>query len=197
MSVQIFLHGKLLGIEPFLFGSGPRAEVLFGRSRWVTLLTEVMPRALLRQLNLSPLLLGTAGGGEFLVVLPSEMREAADDLLTRAGADIAALSAGELKLIWTSTENLGEWPIVRKRLADGMTARRGAPGLPGEDAFAPLKRSRCDGGGHKFAGGGAKSTRPWNGYSDVKRTAEAAACAVSASHAERSPNCDMAWQTAA
>ena len=42
MSVQIFLHGKLLGIEPFLFGSGERAEVLLGRSRWVTLLTEVL-----------------------------------------------------------------------------------------------------------------------------------------------------------
>ncbi len=151
MSVQIFLHGKLLGIEPFLFGSGPRAEVLFGRSRWVTLLTEVMPRALLRHLNLSPLLLGTAGGGEFLVVLPSEMREAADELLTKTGAEIAAMSAGDLKLIWTSTENLGEWPIVRKRLADGMTARRGAPGLPGEKAFAPFDAEPVQAAQDEFA----------------------------------------------
>jgi CRISPR-associated protein Csm1 len=138
MSVQIFLHAKLLGIEPFLFGSGPRAEVLLGRSRWVTLLTEVLPRALLKQLSLSPLLLGTVGGGEFLVVLPSEMRDDADAFLTAANTDIGALSAGELKLIWTSTENLGDWPIVRKRLTDGMTARRGAPGVPGDTAFAPF-----------------------------------------------------------
>ncbi len=102
----------------------------------MTLLTEVLPRALLRHLSLSPLLLGTVGGGEFLVVLPSEMRETADDFLNKAAADIGALSAGELKLIWTSTENLGDWSIVRKRLTDGMTARRGAPGVPGENAFA-------------------------------------------------------------
>ena len=151
MSVQIFLHGKLLGIEPFLFGSGPRPEVLLGRSRWVTLLTEVLPRALLRHLSLSPLLLGTVGGGEFLVVLPSEMRDAADAFLAAAATEIAQLSAAAVKLIWTATENLGEWPIVRKRLADGMTARRGAPGLPSEDAFAAFDAQPVEAAQDEFA----------------------------------------------
>ena len=151
MSVQIFLHGKLLGIEPFLFGSGPRAEVLLGRSRWVTLLMEVLPRALLRQLNLSPLLLGTVGGGEFLVVLPSEMREAADTFLTAAAAEVLTMSAGDLKLIWTATENLGDWSLVRKRLTDGMTARRGAPGLPNEDAFAAFDAQPLEAAQDEFA----------------------------------------------
>ena len=152
MSVQIFLHGKLLGIEPFLFGSGPRAEVLLGRSRWVTLLMEVLPRALLRQLNLSPLLLGTVGGGEFLVVLPSEMREAADTFLTAAAAEVLTMSAGDLKLIWTATENLGDWSLVRKRLTVGMTARRGAPGLPTEDAFAAFDAHPLEAAQDEFAG---------------------------------------------
>jgi CRISPR-associated protein Csm1 len=151
MSVQIFLHGKLLGIEPFLFGSGPRAEVLLGRSRWVTLLTEVLPRALLRQLSLSPLLLGTVGGGEFLVVLPSEMREDADKFLDAAAAEISAMSAGDLKLIWTATENLGDWSIVRRRLTDGMTARRGAPGLPADNAFAAFDAEPVEAAQDEFA----------------------------------------------
>lgn len=151
MSVQIFLHGKLLGIEPFLFGSGPRSEVLLGRSRWVTLLMEVLPRALLRQLNLSPLLLGTVGGGEFLVVLPSEMRDAADTFLAAAAAEVLAMSAGDLKLIWTATENLGDWSLVRKRLTDGMTARRGAPGLPTEDAFAAFDAQPLEAAQDEFA----------------------------------------------
>ena len=151
MSVQIFLHGKLLGIEPFLFGSGARAEVLLGRSRWVTLLTEVLPRALLRQLSLSPLLLGTVGGGEFLVVLPSEMRETADEFLAKAADEIGTMSAGDLKLIWTSTENLGDWRLVRRRLTDGMTARRGAPGLPGEDAFAAFDAEPLEAAQEEFA----------------------------------------------
>ena len=151
MSVQIFLHGKLLGIEPFLFGSGPRAEVLLGRSRWVTLLTEVLPRALLRQLGLSPLLLGTVGGGEFLVVLPSEMRETAGTFLAVSAAEILTMSAGQLKLIWTATENLGDWSLVRKRLTDGMTGRRGAPGLPSEDAFAPFDAQPLEAAQDEFA----------------------------------------------
>ena len=151
MSVQIFLHGKLLGIEPFLFGSGPRAEVLLGRSRWVTLLMEVLPRALLRQMNLSPLLLGTVGGGEFLVVLPSEMRAAADTFLEAAATEVLTMSGGDLKLIWTATENLGDWSLVRKRLTDGMTARRGAPGLPGEDAFAAFDAQPLEAAQDEFA----------------------------------------------
>jgi len=151
MSVQIFLHAKLLGIEPFLFGSGARAEVLLGRSRWVTLLTEVLPRALLRQLSLSPLLLGTVGGGEFLVVLPAEMREAADEFLQKSADEIGTMSAGDLKLIWTATENLGDWSLVRRRLTDGMTARRGAPGLPSEQAFAAFDAEPLEAAQDEFA----------------------------------------------
>ena len=112
---------------------------------------EVLPRALLRQLNLSPLLLGTVGGGEFLVVLPSEMRDAADTFLAAAAAEVLAMSAGDLKLIWTATENLGDWSLVRKRLTDGMTARRGAPGLPTEDAFAAFDAQPLEAAQDEFA----------------------------------------------
>jgi hypothetical protein len=49
MSVQVLLYGKLLGIEEFLFSAAPgassEANLLAGRSHWVTLLSEILPRA--------------------------------------------------------------------------------------------------------------------------------------------------------
>ncbi len=136
MSVQIFLQGKLLGIEEFLASPAPAAtesadaESLFlGRSHWVTLVAEILPRALLAELGLSRILLGSSGGGQFLVVLPEETREQADQFLTAAGDGIKRMSAGRLRLVWAVTENLGDWSDVRKRLGEAMRRRRGAPGF--------------------------------------------------------------------
>lgn len=160
MSVQIFLQGKILGTEEFLlspapvFDSGAAADserLLAGRARYITLLSEVLPRALLTELGLSKILLGSSGGGQFLVVLPSEARSKAEDFLSAAANEIDEKSAGHLKLVAAVTENLGDWSVVRKRLNDEMQARRGASGRPfGPDAFAPFAAIPAGGGGNYF-----------------------------------------------
>ncbi len=131
MSVQIFLLGKILGIEDFLFtATAARTDderALVGRSHWVTLLSEVLPRALLAELRLAKVLLGASGGGQFLLLLPEESRGAANEFLSAAAAEIDSLSHGALRLIWASTENLGEWPIVRRRLSEEIERLRNAP----------------------------------------------------------------------
>lgn len=124
MSVQIFLQGKILGIEQFLLASSSDMD---GRSHWVSLLSEVLPRALLAELGLSKMLLGSSGGEQFLAVLPIEFRGEADTFLMAAAAHIDLLSGGALKLIWASTENLGDWTVVRKRLNEAMQRKLGAP----------------------------------------------------------------------
>lgn len=131
MSLQIFLLGKILGIEEFLFSAtAARTEderALVGRSHWLTLLSEVLPRALLAELGLAKVLLGSSGGGQFLVVLPDEIRETADQFLRNAAQEIERLSQGEVKLVWASTENLGDWTVVRRRLNDELQRQREAP----------------------------------------------------------------------
>src|SRR6202166_1927250 len=129
MPVQIFLQGKLLGIDDFLLApaAADHDHVFTGRSHWVSLLGEILPRALLAELGLAKILLGSSGGGQFLVVLPEEVRSAADGFLQAAAAEIAALSDGVVKLIWSVTENLGDWSDVRKRLNDQMNRLRGTP----------------------------------------------------------------------
>ncbi len=143
MSVQIFLQGKLLGIDEFLFAPAEQDhdQVFTGRSHWITLLSEVLPRALLAELGLAKILLGSSGGGQFLVVLPSEFREQAEAFLNAAATEIAALSDGALKLLWSVTENLGDWSDVRRRLTEQMTLRRGTPGFE-ESPAAPASESQ-------------------------------------------------------
>ena len=94
MSLQIFLQGKLLGIDEFLLSSADRDHdqvldhVFTGRSHWISLLSEVLPRALLAELGLAKILLGSSGGGQFLVVLPEESRgeaEAEEDEVGHCG----------------------------------------------------------------------------------------------------------------
>jgi len=133
MAVQIFLQGKLLGIQEFLLSpaSADRDRVFTGRSQWASLLSEVLPRALLAELGLSKVLLGTSGGGQFLLVLPEEFRDAAGQFLEAAARDVAALSAGAVRLLWSVTENLGDWSDVRKRLTEEMDRLRGAPASSG------------------------------------------------------------------
>src|SRR5258706_12150072 len=131
MSLQIFLQGKLLGIEEFLYSptQNDHDQVFTGRSHWIALLSEVLPRALLAELGLAKILLGSSGGGQFLVVLPEEARIPAEAFLESAASEIAALSDSSLKLIWSLTENLGDWSDVRRRLTEQMDHRRGTPGF--------------------------------------------------------------------
>src|SRR5579864_1545846 len=113
MSEQILLQGKILGIEPFLTAGGTRGfageELLAGRSQWLTLISEVLPRALLAEMGLSRVLLGSSGGGQFLLVLPGAARESANQFLNAAASQIAELGNGHLELLWGVTENLGDW----------------------------------------------------------------------------------------
>jgi CRISPR-associated protein Csm1 len=150
MSEQILLQGKILGTGEFLVaghaeGRSARSageDLLAGRSQWITLLCEVLPRALLAELGLARILLGSSGGGQFLVVLPGEARSAAEDFLTGAARQVSELSAGYVKLIWAVTDNLGDWAVIRRRLNDELTGKRNAPLAElGADAFHPVARS--------------------------------------------------------
>src|SRR5436190_3315475 len=131
MSLQIFLEGKLLGVDDCLLALASKDpdHVFTGRSHWISLLSEVLPRALLAELGLAKILLGSSGGGRFLVLLPEEARPDAEAFLEAASAEIGTLSNGSLKLIWSITENLGDWSDVRRRLHEEMDRRRGAPAV--------------------------------------------------------------------
>src|SRR2546429_5494862 len=84
MSVQILLQGRILGTEAFLLsGSGDELDFA-GRAQWLSLLSEVLPRAILAELRLAKILLGSSGGEQFLIVLPQESRGRADDFFTAA-----------------------------------------------------------------------------------------------------------------
>src|ERR1019366_2179936 len=135
MSEQILLQGKILGTEEFLVAGHSEGrsalsageDLLAGRPQWITLLCEVFPRALLAELGLAQILLGSSGGGQFLVVLPGEARSAADAFLTAAARQVSELSAGYVKLIWAVTDNLGDWAVIRRRLNDELQGKHNAP----------------------------------------------------------------------
>jgi CRISPR-associated protein Csm1 len=127
MSVQILLQGKLLGVEEFLPSGQPAEPLLTGRLRWVSLLSEILPRALIAELGLSKMLLGSSGGEQFLVVLPEEVRTQAENFLVAARTGIRQLSQNGLELLWASTENLGDWTVVRKRLNEEFQRKQGTP----------------------------------------------------------------------
>ncbi len=144
MSLQVFLQAQLLGTEPFLASqlSEQADAASLGRCAWLTLLCEVLPRALLAELKLSRMLLGSSSAEQFLVVLAEEDIPRANDFLLNVTASLAQLSRNTLRLVWASTENLGAWPVVRKRLDDAIAAKMCCP-LPVEnesirDAFRPF-----------------------------------------------------------
>jgi CRISPR-associated protein Csm1 len=145
MSEQILLQGKFLGIEEFLLspaGEGEDAvDVLPGRAQWISLLCEALPRALLAELGLARILLGSSGGAQFLLVLPDEARGPAQEFLSAAARDVDRLSNGQLQLLWGITENLGDWSVVRKRLNESLQRWRGTPlaGI-GAEAFHAYPR---------------------------------------------------------
>src|SRR5215471_4692508 len=98
MSEQILLQGKIQGIEDFLLSPAgadeEAAEVLAGRAQWISLICEALPRALLAELGLARILLGSSGGGQFLLVLPGEARGPAQEFLSTAARDVDRLSNG-------------------------------------------------------------------------------------------------------
>src|SRR5437764_132161 len=137
MPVQIFLQGKLLGIDDFLLApaAADHDQVFTGRSHWISLLSEVLPRALLAELGLAKILIGSSGASQFLLVLPEESRGPAEAFLSAAAKEIATLSAGAIKLIWSVTENLGGWSDVRRRLDEQLARGRHAPAAEGGAAL--------------------------------------------------------------
>ncbi|HEY7304765.1 MAG TPA: hypothetical protein VH601_11655 [Bryobacteraceae bacterium] len=148
MSLQVFLQAQLLGTEDFLIfqtsGLQEQAKELYGRCAWLTLFCEVLPRALLAELKLSRMLLGSSSAEQFLLVLAEEEIPHANAFLERAAKSIADLSHGTLRLVWASTENLGAWPVARKRLDDALDARISTPLASGTEpavAFLPFLAS--------------------------------------------------------
>ena len=143
MSAQILLQGRLQGAEQFLLAiPADRDNRAFeARSTWLVLVGEAIPRALLAELQLPPLMLGSSGGDRFFVILPDRGRaDAAGEFLARVSQALSELSAGKLSIVWSSTENLGDWTIVRKRLQEGMRAGTGGGAHP-QAAEARLLRS--------------------------------------------------------
>lgn len=140
MSFPILLQGKLLGIDVFLPSPirGVDEELTFiGRARWVTILSEILPRALLAELGLAKILLGSSGGGQFLAVLPLESRDQAEQFLLSAAKQVDTLSEHRLSLVWSVTENLGDWSDIRKRLHEGLAKKSATPATADAD-FAPF-----------------------------------------------------------
>jgi CRISPR-associated protein Csm1 len=134
MSLQVFLQAQVFGTEQFLgvhstqSGSpDSHSSDLIGRCAWITLLCEILPRALLAELKLSRMLLGSSSAEQFLLVLAEEEILRANEFLANAAAAISQLSADTLRVVWASTENLGAWPVARKRLDDALQARIAAP----------------------------------------------------------------------
>src|SRR5438067_1324885 len=109
MSEQILLQGKLLGTDDFLLA--PPADrdnrAFEARLMWLALAGEVLPRALLAELRLPPMMLGASGGGHFLVILPDRTRaEEADQFLARSTQALSDATSGAVRVAWSATENL-------------------------------------------------------------------------------------------
>jgi hypothetical protein len=132
MPEQILLQGKILGTEEFLLAGGvvpsegrftPSAgeDSLAGRSQWITLLSEVLTRALLSELSLPRVMLGSSGGGQFLLVLPGDKLPS-----TEAGALSGLRSTGALLRPPRGCEDVRstnqrkeiEWTSARSRRCD-------------------------------------------------------------------------------
>ncbi len=106
MSLQVFLQAQLLGATKFLTAehnlqadgtSEPITAAeqlnseagLLGRCAWLNLFGEVLPRALLAELRLSRMLLGSSSAEQFLLVLAEEDVPRANQLLHRVSDALA------------------------------------------------------------------------------------------------------------
>ncbi len=148
MSAQILVQGRLVGMEDFLPATPADRDnrVFEARLTWLNQLGEVLPRALLASLQLPPLLLGSSGGGRFLAILPDQERaDQASAFLTRANEVLSEATAGLVRIVWSSTENLGDWTVVRKRLSEGLRASlRPTVSAPGFFDPAPVAITDTD-----------------------------------------------------
>src|SRR5258708_28826534 len=96
MSVQILLQGRIIGTEPFLLaGSGDELDFA-GRAQWLSLLSEVLPRAIIAELGLSKMLLGSSGGEQIFILLPHEAPGRAEEFFPPADHDVPRLRRGAL-----------------------------------------------------------------------------------------------------
>lgn len=157
MSLQVFLQAQISGTEEFLAAQSTEHQDamadLLGRCAWLSLACEVLPRALLAELKLSHLLLGSSSAEQFLLVLAEEDVPRANDFLTLSAEAISKLSSNALRLVWAATENLGPWPIARKRLDDLLLAKKVAPLAAGTDmatVFAPFAATAPEQGDSYF-----------------------------------------------
>ena len=84
---------------------------------------------------------GSSGGGRFLAILPDQERaDRASEFLTRANTVLSQATEGKVRIVWSATENLGDWTIVRKRLAEGMRVSL-RPDVSAEGYFDPAPAS--------------------------------------------------------
>jgi CRISPR-associated protein Csm1 len=166
MSLQVFLQAQLLGTEEFLSAppttphqgtaelSPPDSgDYSVGRSAWLTLFAEVLPRALLSELKLSRMLLGSSSAEQFLLVLTEDDIPRANEFLAAAADAVAAISGNTLRLLWVSTENLGAWPVARKRLDDALAAKASSPLAHTSDPgifFAPESAPPAENAGEDY-----------------------------------------------
>ncbi len=138
MSVQILIQGKLLGLDDFLTAAHDASDdVIAARSLWISLVCEVVPRALLAELELARVLLGSSGGGQFLLVLPDAVRTAAEEFLRQTAEQVDAATGRQVRLVWAVTENLGDWTAVRKRLQEELHRKQSTP-LARSRSFLPF-----------------------------------------------------------
>jgi CRISPR-associated protein Csm1 len=140
MSSQILVQGRLVGTGDFVLAApADRDNRAFeARLTWLNLLGEVLPRALLASLQLPPLLLGSSGGGRFLAILPDQERaDLASAFLARANGVLSDATAGRVRIVWSTTENLGDWTVVRKRLSEGMRVSQ-RPDVSAAGFFEPV-----------------------------------------------------------
>ena len=111
--MQIFLEGKLSGVDDCLLAPAMSADpdqVFTGRSHWISLLSEVLPRALLAELGLAKILLGSSGGGGFL--LHADGITGAIDALDFNVTAPRGLDTSEYPLSANKVGNWFDWPSV-------------------------------------------------------------------------------------
>lgn len=137
--MQVFLQGKVQGVDAFLSDTRDSWEAFAGRCAFLSLVSDAVPRALLKHLGLAQSLLGASGGGQFLVLLTEESLPQANEFLVAVTRRLQEASFGQLRLAWASTEELGAWEDVRRRLDQGMSRWRGLAAVEPEGFFAPFE----------------------------------------------------------
>lgn len=139
--MQVFLQGNILGVDGFVEAYGSNLNGLGGSCLYVSLLSEAIPIGLLSRLGLSQELIGSSGGGQFLVLLPAEIISEAHAFLTEVTRRLGAITGSNLRLVWAVTENLGAWTDVKRRLDREMSRWSGLNALEPEKIFGPFQQA--------------------------------------------------------